>query len=206
MAAEPRPCPSCGSTDTVIFPDDSGRCNSCGRAFLGKTPLGAMIVGEAVDAGPRARAVRGKVRWGLFGVVGGLLAYAAIPVLFYLSASLESKSLGDYMATVVNRNTGPLTCGGSALLIITGLYAIWAGMYVWRGFPEKTRHLILAGIFVIASAAAAGTDPPRSILWTGAVGLAGGALALLGGLMARRVLRAEEKGKAEAPPTAGPTS
>src|SRR3972149_3332069 len=144
--AEPgtRPCPFCGSADTKVFPDDSGRCRNCGRAIRGSTPIGAMIQGEQVEI-KRAALVRERIRFGLLGVVGGITAFVGIPSAFLIGASVSRMSTGDYVARVINTPAGALACGGVSFLILGGLYAMWAGYLVWKGLPERWGHLVAAG-------------------------------------------------------------
>jgi len=180
----PRPCPFCGSPDTQAFPDGSGRCRACGRAFRGATPVGAMIQGEQVEA-KRAAVVQERVRFGILGVVGGVVAFAGIPAAFVIGAAFSRASTGDYVARVINTPAGAAVCGGVSFLVIGGLYAIWAGYLVWRGVPERALHLIGAGILTTVASLLAGQG------LAGIVGAIGGILALVGGVLAWRVARAK---------------
>ena len=178
--------------DTQAFPDGSGRCGNCGRAFRGSAPVGTLLRGEEVDPA-KAAVVREKERFGLFGLLGGVLAFAGVPTVFLLGAFLRRQGASEYVADVFNRPGGVLTCGGIALLVIAGWYAIWAGFHVWRGFSERARHLLFSGVFVAAAGAIAGQGLP------GIVGIVGGAIALLGWLLIWRTTRG--KGEEASPTT-----
>ena len=184
-------CPYCGSTETDAFPDGSGACRNCGRAFRGSAPVGGALMGEAVDAGAQVKKVRERDRLGLLGVVGGLLGYLAVPALFLIGAAVNRRGALDYVADVVNTPRGALVCGGLSFLVVAATYALWAGALVWRGFPEKAFHLLVAGVLCTVAAAITGPGPE------GAVGILGGILALLGGFLVWRKTKAAEEGPTE---------
>src|SRR2546428_3925796 len=143
-APEPRPCPYCGSADTQAFPDGSGRCRNCGRSFRGSTPVGGMIQGERMVTERRVARARDPVKVGVIGLLGGLLGWVAIPVVFVLGSVLHQQSLDAYVAAVFNVPSGAVVCAGLTLLALGGLYGMWAGFHVWRGYPERGIHLIIA--------------------------------------------------------------
>src|SRR6266581_9389335 len=115
-APELRPCPYCGSADTQAFPDGSGRCRNCGRSFRGAAPVGLMIQGERVAAGKRVAQAREPVKVGVIGLLGGLLGWVAIPVVFVLGSVLHQQSLDEYVAAVFNVPSGAAVCAGLTLL------------------------------------------------------------------------------------------
>lgn len=182
-----RSCPHCGSTETIAFPDGSGQCQSCGRAFRGATAPGVDLTAGDVEAGPRSKGAQEKERVGLFGVVGGLLGYLGVPGLFLIGSVLNDQAASDYVATVINTPRAALICGGLSLLIVAATYAIWAGSWVWRGHPEKSVHLILAGLLGTAAGSIAGPG------LQGSIGIAGGVLTLVGGLLAYRKTTNDER-------------
>lgn len=196
-APEARTCPHCGSTDTTAFPDGSGACRNCGNAFRGDAVVGANLLGEEVDSRRKATKVRTKDRLGLLGIVGGLLGYVGIPGLFLLGGALNGRSASDYVAAVINTPRGALACGGLSFLGVAATYALWAGALVWRGFAEKSFHLLLAGVLSTAGAAIAGPGPQ------GAIGILGGVLALVAGFLAWRKTKqeAEDPKEDRAPPS-----
>ena len=179
---EARPCPFCGSADTQAFADGSGVCRSCGRASRGGAPVGALLQGEATR---KAAVVREKVGAGRLGVVGALLGFAGVPGIFLLGAALRGRSVGEWTATVFNSPTGALSCGGASLLVIFSVYAMWAGLFVGRGYPEKGTHLLVAGVLMAVASALGGLG------LAGSVGIAAGALVVLGGVLAWRIARAQ---------------
>src|SRR2546427_1979026 len=168
-----RPCPFCGSTDTQSFADGSGLCRTCGRASRGNAPPGGLFQGER--AARKAAVVREKVAAGRLGVVGALVGFAGVPGIFLLGAALHGRSAGDWVATVFNSPTGALACGGASLLVVFSVYAVWAGLFVWRGYPEKGTHLFISGTLMVVASALGGLG------LAGSVGIAGGALVLVGG-------------------------
>lgn len=194
MAGE-RTCPHCGSTNTEAFEDGSGHCLDCDRSFLGSGPMGMGLSGEEVEALPTKDLARPKLRIGMLGVVGGLLGYLAVPAVFLLGAALRGTGIEAYTADVFNRPEGALVCGGLVLLVIFGWYATWGGFHVWRGFPERWKHLVAAGILLAVSGGLAGQGIP------GAIGILGGGLTMLGGFLAWRSMR-EPEGEEESPPPA----
>lgn len=197
-APAPAVCPFCGSADTKAFPDGSGWCVAEGRAFRGGAAVGTKLRGEEVEVRRTKKAVREKFKFGLLGVIGGILGYVGIPVTFVLGAVLRGEDLGSYVSDVFNKPAGAVTCGGVAVLIGVAWYAIWAGFVVWRGHPERWGHLVLAGILVTIASALAGLGVE------GAVGIVGGVLALVGGVLAWLRARAAEA-EAKAPPAAEST-
>ncbi len=184
--AEAKACPFCGSTDTTAFPDGSGRCGNCGRAFRGPSPVGTALHGEEVAAVRRA-ATREPNKLGYLGLVGGLLGYVSIPTLFLIGGALRGTGMGEYVAYVVNTPAGGLVCAGTALLLIAAWYAAWAGFHIRRGYPERAIHGIASGALLIVASALAGLG------LAGIVGIVGGLLALVGGILVRRDARAEEE-------------
>lgn len=195
-AAKAHPCPHCGSADTTTFEDGSGHCQACDGSFRGDTPVGAMIPGEEVEAGPKKIVARQKLRVGMLGVVGGVLGYLAVPSVFVVGALLSATGVEQHTADVFNQPQGALVCGGLVFLVIFGWYATWAGFHVWRGFPQRGKHLVAAGGLLAVSAALAGQGLP------GIVGIVGGILALVGGLLAWRLVREDEGSESAAPPSA----
>ena len=182
---EPRACPFCGSADTHLYADGSGACANCGRAFRGTAPVGRLLAGEQVARRTGAR--REKVRVGVLGVLGGLVGLAGVPAVFLVGAAIHGQSVATWTATVFNQPNGALACGGASLLVVFSVYAMWAGFVVWRGFAEKTVHLILAGALTAFASALAGQG------LAGIVGILAGALALVGGLLAWLGARAKEE-------------
>lgn len=182
--------------DTKSFEDGSGHCLACDRSFRGDTPIGAMVQGEEVEAGPRKVVEREKLRVGMLGVIGGVLGYLAVPSVFLVGAVLGTTGVEQYTADVFNRPEGALVCGGLVFLVMFGWYATWAGFHVWRGFPERGKHLVAAGALLAVSGVLAGQGVP------GVVGIAGGVLALVGGLLAWRLVREDEEQEPAAPPSA----
>jgi len=61
---------------------------------------------------------------------------------------------------------------------------MWAGFHVWRGYPERGIHLLIAGVLVVVASVLAGQG------LAGIIGIVGGLLALLVGVLAWRVARA----------------
>src|SRR6266508_1412165 len=165
-----RPCPFCGSADTQIFEDGSGLCRNCGRAFRGAGPVGTLLAGE--QAARKTAVAREKVGAGRLAFVGSLLGLAGVPGIFILGAVLHGRSVSDWTADVFNQQTGALACGGASLLGIFSVYALWAGLFVWRGFPEKGTHLLVGGALMAVAAGIGGLGV------AGAVGIAGGVLVL----------------------------
>jgi len=184
-APEPRPCPRCGSTDTKAFPDGSGACTACGAAFRGPGAVGTALAGEEVEVRRKAVA-RGKNRLGLVGLIGGLLGFLAIPLVFVVGAFLTGTPASSYVSDVFNRPTGAVACAGVVLLVIFAYYVLWAGYLVWRGYAERGIHLLVAGALVVVASLLAGQGIP------GAVGIVGGVLALVAGLIVWRAHRAAE--------------
>ena len=183
---EPRPCPHCGSADTKMFPDGSGSCSACGLAFRGPGTTGTLLAGEQVEVRKTA-VVRATIRLGLLGLVGGLLGFLAIPLVFVIGAALAGVPASQYTSDVINRPTAALTCAGTVLLTISAYYSLWAGYVVWRGYPERGIHLLVAGTLVAVASLLAGQGLP------GAVGILGGVLALVAGLIVWRAHRAAER-------------
>lgn len=172
-----RYCPFCGSANTKAFADDSGLCGNCGRAFRGATPAGATAVGEALETAKQGKAVREPIRIGLLGLIGGALAWVAIPVGFLVAAALLNRPVDVVIAGVLNTPFGALVCLGIALLVVLGWIAMWSGFLVWRGFHERSNYLLISGIGLIATSA---------VLTGGVIGIAGGVLALIAGVVARK--------------------
>jgi len=187
-APEPRVCPHCGSADTEAFPDASGKCRSCGKAFRGKAPIGGALMGETVAVAAR---IREKDRLGLLGIVGGVMGYLGVPGLFLIGAVVNGRGPLEYVANVVNTPRGAIVCGGLSFLVVAATYALWAGSLVWRGFSEKSFHLLLAGVLCTAAGAIAGPGPE------GAVGILGGVLALVGGFLVWWNAKSDEEGPGE---------
>jgi hypothetical protein len=196
-AGAPTACPRCGSTDTKRFEDGSGLCTACGRAFRG-TAAGTRLVGEEVETVRRGPPPREKVKVGLLGLFGGIVGFVSIPTVFLLGAALSRMGVTEYVSATFNRPEGALACGGLSLLVIGAWYATWAGLLVWRGYPERRVHLIVSGALLAGAAALAGLGVP------GAVGIAGGTLTLVAGLLVWRMVR--EREKAETPPPPAPES
>jgi hypothetical protein len=147
-----------------------------------------MIMGEGVDTRKKAKA-RTRTRLGLLGVIGGLLGYVGIPGIVLIGGAISGRGSGDYIATVINEPEGAIACGGITLLVI-------AATYVWHGFAEKSFHLLLAGALTALGGAMAGLGVP------GAIGIAGGVLALVAGLLAwRRSKAPEEPPETDTPPS-----
>jgi len=188
--SEARACPYCGSADTEVFPDGSGACRNCGRAFRGSAPVGGALMGEAVDVS-RAAKVLQKDRLGLLGIVGGAMGYLGVPGLFLIGSAVNGRGALDYVADVVNTPRGALVCAGLSFLVVAATYALWAGSLVWRGHSEKSFHLILAGLLCTVAGVIAGPGPE------GALGIVGGVLALLAGLLVWRKVKAKEEGPTE---------
>ena len=146
--AEPAVCPHCGSSDTKRFDDSSGLCNACGRAFRGPGAVGSRMVGEDVEA-RKAAAPRERIKIGLLGLIGGILGFVGIPTVFLLGASLSGRDVSAYVSATFNRPEGVVACGGVTLLVIASWYTTWAAFHVWRGYPERTKHLVIAGALFI---------------------------------------------------------
>ena len=185
-APEPRPCPYCGSADTKAFPDGSGACGACGRAYRGAAAVGTLLAGEEVAVRKTAVA-RARNRLGLVGLAGGILAFLAIPLVFVIGAYVAGTPLPDYTSDVFNRPAGAVACGGVVLLTIFGYYALWAGFLVWQGHAERGIHLLVAGALVAVASLLAGQGIP------GVVGIVGGVLGLVTGLVVWRAHRAAEE-------------
>lgn len=191
LGPETRACPRCGSENTVSFPDGSGACRNCGYAFRGSTTIGAERMGEEVNGARRVAKVRERDRLGLLGIVGSILGYLGVPGLFLLGAALSGRSSSNYVAEVINTPGGAITCGGLSFLVVATTYALWAGSLVWRGFPENSFHLLLAGLLCTGAAAIAGPGAQ------GIVGIAGGVLVLVAGFLVWLRTKAETDGPAE---------
>jgi len=194
----PAACPHCGSADTKRFEDGSGRCNACGRAFRGAAPVGTGMRGEEVETVRRGPAPREKIRIGLIALVGSVLGFVSIPVVFFLGASLRGQDVSTYVSDTFNRPEGALVCGGVSLLVIAAWYASWAGFLVWKGFSERVLHLVIAGVLLTVAAAFAGLG------LSGIVGIVGGILVLLAGIVVWWKTRAQES--EESPPTSPESS
>jgi hypothetical protein len=148
-------------------------------------------MGEAVDVAASAAKVRKNDRLGLLGIVGGVMGYLGVPGLFLIGSAVNGRGSLDYVADVINTSRGALVCAGLSFLVVAATYALWAGSLVWRGFSEKSFHLLLAGVLCTVAGAIAGPGPE------GAVGILGGVLALVGGFLVWRKVKAEEEGPTE---------
>jgi len=185
-APEPRPCPHCESADTKAFPDGSGACNACGRAFRGGAAVGTLLAGEEVEV-VKAKVARGKNRLGLVAVLGGLFAFLAIPLVFVIGAYAAGVPVPGYTSDVFNRPAGAVACLGVVLLTIFGYYALWSGYFVWQGHTDRGKHALIGGALVVVAALLAGQGLP------GIVGIVGGLLTLVVGLLVWRAHAAEEQ-------------
>lgn len=175
-APAPRSCPFCGSEDTHGYEDGSGVCGNCGRAFRGSAAAGTAAVGETLEPVRRGKVAREPIRMGIAGVVGGVLAYVAIPVSFLIVAWLSRVPVDVVIAGILNTPFGAFACLGIVLLVVFGWLAMWAGFLVWQGFHERSTYLLVAGIaLIVTSLALAG----------GILGIAGGALAVIAGTLTR---------------------
>lgn len=183
-----RACPHCGSENASTFPDGSGLCRNCGRAFRGDAalvPIAAQEPGVRGSSRPRER-----IGVGLLGVLGGVLGFLAIPFVFALGAALEGVPISTHVSEVFNRPVGAAACAGVALLVVFAWYTTWAGFHVWRGFPERKIHLLLGGGLIVLAGALAGQGLP------GVVAIVGGGLAALSGALVYLGTRVEPKAPA----------
>lgn len=197
-ASEARMCPNCGSAETTTFADGSGTCRSCGRAFRGWTESRDGLKGLDIDVGQSGAKPREPERLGLLGVLGGVLGYAGIPSLFLIGSVVSRQDPSAYVANLINTPRAAVTCGGLALLIVAATYGVWAGSWVWRGYTDKSFHLIVAGALGTVAGTVAGPG------LHGIVGILGGLLVLVMGLLAFRKTRTEEETSHEGPEALSP--